>query len=200
MIARIRRDLRNAACLAGGAVLLSLHCGTSYAVSVGPSYSIDIVDVLDAAWASEDNSNPEPTIAVNPTNANEIVVRSQNHASSSCGNGDDLGGYSISLDGGTTWSTRCVLPLYYATLPPTGYYSIAGDMTMKFTGDGSKLIAAYIAPATDLTVRVQSITGWATDTPIATDLLAGTTQANGDQPFIATKPNSADFTVGLGPT
>src|ERR1051325_6693137 len=183
MISGTRRDVRNAARLACCAVVLSLHCGTSYSVSAAPLYWIDVVDVLDSGWLYEEDENPEPTVAVNPLNTDEIVVRSQNHAASTCGDGDDLGGVSISLDGGLTWTMRCVLPMFDPNAPSIGYYSIAGDMTMKFTGDSSQLIATYIAPTTSSTIRVQSITGWQTETPAATDLLAGTTLVDGDQPF-----------------
>ena len=180
------------------AVAASLFAGNCTCFTVPPpAWTLDVVDVTPADFSDESFGQPEPTIAVNPVDPNVIAMTAFYVGNASCG-ATDTGGILISLDGGMSWSLRCALPLHWGG---ASNKKAPSDVTLKFTGDGSKLIAAYLSKPNDAfnhLARVVEITGWETvGTTVATELTPTAGMRLVDQPRVAVSPVGTTFAVGV---
>src|SRR5262245_19455529 len=118
----ISSGLRCAVCLVDGLI-----------VSSRASAQIQVVDMIPNALSGETRVNPEPYIPVNPNNPQIIAATAFMQTPSGSANGPLL----VSLDGGSTWAARNVIP-------STSGGTNALDMTIRFNSSGSALYLAMV--------------------------------------------------------
>jgi hypothetical protein len=124
---------------------------------------ISVVNIIPRSLSGETNQDSEPSITVNPANANEIVISAFTpNPLSSTGNAPLF----VSTDGGNTWSLNAVLPST----------SMTGDVTTSFGGAG-RLYSGILRRPGNLRLNVAR----GTSTAAATTFVDRT---NVDQPFI----------------
>jgi hypothetical protein len=170
--------------------------------SAAVAYGVDIVDVVPPDWSTDALPQPEPNVAVNPTNPQVMAVSAILLGWGEEDDGfcpPDKGGIVISLDGGNSWSLRCVLPLVANTLGAR----VAGDVSLDFAGNGTSLLATYLSPvfggASVSTLRAVEITGWDdAQTTIATNITPADGIANTDLPHSAASPAAGSNTLTVG--
>nr|BAJ49348.1 hypothetical protein HGMM_F01D06C15 [Candidatus Caldarchaeum subterraneum] len=80
-------------------------------------------------------SENEPSIAVRPNNPSFVVAAMHYYGTPNCAS-------FRSADGGMTWTGPTPLPL---PSPPTGYVVWCSDPVVRYSPDGSKVYAAYMA-------------------------------------------------------
>jgi hypothetical protein len=83
--------------------------------------AISVVDVVPFANSSEADQNAEPSIAVNPVNASQLIAASF---------GGDSGPYFVSTDGGVTWAIF--------------QYLKHSDTTLAWTQNGTAVLTAVL--------------------------------------------------------
>lgn len=84
---------------------------------------------------SDDYHENEPSIAVRPNNPSFVVAAMHYLGTPYCAS-------FRSTDGGLTWQGPILLPL---PSPPPGYVVSCGDPVVRYSPDGSKVYAAYMA-------------------------------------------------------
>jgi hypothetical protein len=142
-------------------------------VSISASaQKITINNTIPRALSSESNQNSEPSIAINPSKPNEIVVSAFTLGWQFCD--PDSAPILGSEDGGRTWHLSCVLPSQAST----------ADISLGFGADG-KLYAAIIERP-DLSLAILE-----SDTPSGDDAMSVLVKRAApdrdhiiDQPFI----------------
>ena len=110
------------------------------------SYEAMVVNIIPAEIALDEDPNPEPSIAVNPANSNEIVAGGL-WMGRRFGCPRTTFGVTYSVDRGQTWTLHCSLEL--------GSEYAMGDPSFGFAHDGSALLVG--AQATDAATRHMSV-------------------------------------------
>ncbi|MGQ0765499.1 MAG: hypothetical protein ACT4OZ_07520 [Gemmatimonadota bacterium] len=157
-------------------------------------YSVTVVNMIPAGQGYEEDQNPEPSIAVNPANSQEIVAAPLFVGFESPGCSESAFGILRSVDGAKTWALHCTMDL--------GAPYWMGDPAIAFTGDGTKLIVGaqrfdeYTHEARIFEVQPSSDPIW----PV-TDLVSpgNTFLESSHLPWVSTSPSasSAGFAVGM---
>ena len=99
-------------------------------------YSVRVVDMIPPSIQTEELANPEPTLAVNPANPDEMVATALYIWSGSSHCDSQTAGVLRTIDRGRTWAVHCALAL-------TATDKFAGDMSLAFSDNGTRLIGAY---------------------------------------------------------
>ena len=99
-----------------------------------PPFDAVVVNMIPAQIDHDELPNPEPSIAVNPANPDEIVAGGLWEGMQTAGCGRTSFGVSYSQDRGKTWTLHCTLEL--------GTDYLMGDPSFAFTSDGSSLLVA----------------------------------------------------------
>ena len=169
------------------------------AASVGiwtPPYAAIVVNMIPAQIALEELPNPEPSIAVNPANPNEIAAGGILEGMAR-GCGKTSFGITYSQDRGETWTLHCSLEL--------GAEYMAGDPSFAYTSDGSTLLvaaqAAYHDGSNKLLLRIFATHSDATAiTWPVTDLIPPNDVSldSSHVPWIATSTNPTTPLVAIG--
>src|SRR5205809_5434161 len=93
-------------------------------------YDAIVVNMIPAEIGMEENENPEPSIAVNPSNPDEIIAGGL-WTGAALGCPRTTFGVTYSVDRGKTWTLHCTLAL--------GSSYTMGDPSYGFASDGSLL-------------------------------------------------------------
>src|SRR5260370_34206113 len=127
-----------------------------------------LVDVIPASGSSETDQNSEPSLAVNPTDASQVIV-------SSFGPSATLDTpYYLSTDGGTVWTN-------YDTLATS-------DKSLGWKTDGSSLLTTTLTYSGDIATYSGTTSSGGFGTAINT--YAPVTPDDLDQPWIRTGPSN----------
>lgn len=120
--------------------------------AVWPMWTARVVNIIPRPLAAERLPNPEPALAVDPTNANRMAASAMSLGRESVECGALEGGVVTSSDKGKTWTLRCALPLRGDGADE--YPDYAGDPSFDVVGSGSKAYGAYLTPAWETYARV----------------------------------------------
>jgi hypothetical protein len=171
---------------------LAAIIGVSIVAIPWGSDELEIVDVEPAEWSTDQTSHPEPAIAVSPGDPKTIAIIALRMGYSPtveqgfCGS--EWGGMVISLDGGATWSKRCVFPK-----APT---KILGDASVDFTGDGQALVVSYLSPPG--WPQVKTVLGWTDASTTNAQDVPLTSHEWSDMPFTVAASRSGTKTYSVG--
>jgi len=124
---------------------------------------VSIVDVVPQVDSAESDQNSEPSIAVNPTNWQQMIV-------GSFGGGTP---YFLSLDGGSTWSP-------FGTL-------VTSDKTIAWALDGSMVLTATLP---DELGAIDTYSETVSDNNFGSPINHFVGNDKNDQPWIITGPNN----------
>lgn|SRR5215213_6362830 len=164
---------------------LSMFLASPVIVSNGnPSYAqeptVTLVNVIPRALSGESHQDSEPNLAVNPANVNQLAASAFTSGVGFCGSG--TAPIFISLNGGATWATSCIIPNDVGGMP--------GDITLRFTGIQGTLYAATLRNVGDLTLNILRTTDFTSPDPMA----VLRSRENVDQPYIhATNADAKDI-------
>jgi hypothetical protein len=159
-MSRKRFDLRRlgltSAILATG-VAFSLIPGLAAAAVAPPQIAVG-KNIQVSSDAFPNNQSPgtevEPMIAVNPTNANDMIEVFQEGRYYDGGSVDD--GYATSTDGGKTWTSN---PMPGVTTAVGGKFDRASDPSVAFAANGNAYMASLVLiGATGVGVTVNAST------------------------------------------
>ena len=130
-----------------------------------------VVNIIPQNMSAETNFDSEPSITVNPSNPQQIVISTFTPAT---GPMVTRGTYWFSTDGGANWTLNSVVPGGTALFP-------THDMSVRFGGTSGVLYAGILRGDTgDLAIlRTPKFTG-----PNPMDILV--TRVNDDQPWVET--------------
>lgn len=117
-----------------------------------PAWTVRVVNIVPRNLGAEGFPNPEPTLAVLPLNANQMVASAMMLGSEGIECGPLEGGVVRSLDRGKTWRLLCGLPLLGDAADNVPDW--AGDHSFDVNGAASKVYAAYLTPVWELRARV----------------------------------------------
>lgn len=130
---------------------------------------VTVINMIPRALSSETGQDSEPMITVNPTNHDHIVGTAFTRNPM----GGNLAPIYISLDGGHAWTLNSIVP---------AGGSMTGDITVAFSGTGSKLYASILrADAPSFATRMASLR--ANDFAAATPMSILDNRLEPDQPF-----------------
>ena len=161
---------------------------------------VRVVQLIPVELAAENLSNPEPSIAVNPSNPLEIVA-----SALLLGKYDpclpandapylDSASYGLlrSVDGGVLWSHQCVLKVDRSEL------GLANDISIDF-GESDRLFGAYLSlSSSTLTTRGRLFRAkTAASPPWTIDEVLPFDQNGVDQPWAAATGGSPRFAFGV---
>ncbi len=136
---------------------------------------VTVVNVIPRAYSGESRNNPEPGLAINPSDGNRIALTAHLPGNDVCVH-PKLSGVFVSTSAGDNWTIACVLTETAASYPM--------DLTTRFNGDGSMLFVSHLRPNGLKVVGATSI-------PIASvsNVLPGplTNLVETDQPQVRTR-------------
>lgn len=159
-----------------------------------PAATVMVVNMIPRSLSFETNQDAEPSLAVNPTNPQQIVgtAFTPNPA------GGNRAPIFISTDGGKTWTLNAIVPS--GVNPQFG--SATGDITVSFSGNGKKLYAGILQDTSNPRRLPMDF--------LSTDNFAGSTlmkqlltRDNADQPYthattIPSGPNANKDALYIG--
>src|SRR5262245_23708537 len=105
---------------------------------------IRVVNVIPQSLSSETNFDSEPSVAVNPSNPQQVVVTSFTPDTAAP---VTTGPYFFSTDGGTTWSQNSVIPGGNATFGTK-------DISVRFGGSSGVLYAGILRGDSSLRLNI----------------------------------------------
>jgi hypothetical protein len=196
----------------GGIILAAMVAMTVTGWDKADPFKVSIIDVIPNERSEEEDANPEPAIAVNPRNTEEIAITAFQLAQrwncdpttpSTCGPCDaDSSGVVATADGGATWHLRCTFPLgdRGATGPLTRKHYDALDASVGYSGSGL-LYGSYLQLVSGRTnlrvISSKNVTDGVDMSP--TILTTDAYDLNSDMPFLATwsKTGTDVAVVGL---
>ena len=146
-----------------GLTLALLACSRIWA-------QVQVVNMIPNDMSDESRHNSEPYLAVNPANP-RILAASVFMATPA---GSPNGPLLVSLDGGTTWVWRNIIP------SSAGAFFNTGDITLHFNSTGTALYAGILRVGGPGGLQIISTTDMTLNTPLA----ALNTPRSTDQPYI----------------
>lgn len=95
---------------------------------------ITLVNMIPKALSYESNQDSEPNLAVNPANVNHMAGSAFTPGRGFCG--PDAAPIFISVNGGNTWATNCIVP--------SNTTGRTEDITLRFGGSSNTLYAGIL--------------------------------------------------------
>ena len=115
--------------------------------SAAAGAQVRVVDVIPRHMSNESFPNAEPSLAVNPRNPARMAMSAYTVGGDLCSRSAEAPIF-VSADTGAHWSLVCKIR---ATVPGV---SAPGDITLRWSDDGSTLFAALLWPTNPYTLEV----------------------------------------------